>query len=209
MERSLAIILLILLSPLFLILYLLVKLSSSGPFIFKQKRLGKNQKPFYIYKIKTMVENAEEIKSRYSYLNEADGPVFKIKNDPRYTKIGRLISEAGLDELSQLINILKGEMSFIGPRPLPVDEGSKVPTKYNARFSVLPGITSLWVVNGAHKLSFKQWMELDMYYVSHKFLWLDFEIIWLTIAMFIALFVKHFLKIAQSIPLKKPVWKNE
>lgn len=191
MERLLAFILLILLSPFFLMFYILVKLSSPGPFIFKQKRVGKDRQPFYIYKIRTMVNNAEEIKAKYSHLNEADGPVFKIRNDPRYTQIGRLISEAGLDELPQLFNILKGEMSFIGPRPLPVDEGSKVPAKYKARFNVLPGITSLWVVQGAHQLSFKEWMKLDLFYVKHKSWRLDLEISYLTVKFLAGVLLKQ------------------
>ena len=184
--KLVALFLLFILSPLFLILFLLVKLSSSGPFIFKQRRLGKGQKPFKIYKIRTMIESAERLKSKYRHLNEADGPVFKIRNDPRYTKVGRFISIAGLDELPQLINILKGEMVFIGPRPLPVEEGLKIPERYKDRFSVLPGITSPWVVAGSHRLSFKKWMELDLYYIKHKSFWLDLKISLLTLKLVVS-----------------------
>ncbi len=175
-QQLLAIILLLTTLPLWAIFYILVKLTSKGQFIFRQKRLGKDKKPFVMYKIRTMVERAEDLKSKIKNLNEADGPVFKIKNDPRYTKIGKFISHTGLDELPQLINVIRGEMSFVGPRPLPKNEADKVPKKYGRRFSVLPGITSPWVVGGSHRLSFKQWMELDLNYVKKKSLWYDLEI---------------------------------
>jgi lipopolysaccharide/colanic/teichoic acid biosynthesis glycosyltransferase len=183
MQRLAALILLIFFFPLFGIFYLLIKLTSRGPFIFKQKRLGKGKKPFIIYKIRTMVENAEDLKSKIHHLNQADGPVFKIRNDPRYTKVGKLIAQTGLDELPQLINIIKGEMSFVGPRPLPVDEALKVPKKYENRFSVLPGITSLWVIKGSHKLTFDQWMKLDLEYIKNNSVYLDIKIMLLTIIM--------------------------
>lgn len=177
MERLMALFLLILLSPLILILYLTVKLTSKGSFIFKQKRMGKDFKPFVIYKIRTMIEGAEKQKTSLKTLNEADGPVFKIRNDPRYTPIGRFLSHTGLDEILQLVNIIKGEMSFVGPRPLPVDEALKVPRQYHKRFSVLPGITSFWVIRGAHFLTFKQWMESDLEYIKKKNFFLDLYII--------------------------------
>ncbi|OGG02906.1 hypothetical protein A2W14_00115 [Candidatus Gottesmanbacteria bacterium RBG_16_37_8] len=136
---------------------------------------------FTLYKIRTMVKNAEKFKNKYRSLNEADGPVFKIRNDPRYTQVGRFLAYYGLDELPQLINIIKGEMSFVGPRPLPVEEALKIPKRYNMRFSVLPGITSSWVVAGAHKLSFRRWMEKDMEYIRKKSIWYDLKIILQTI----------------------------
>lgn len=171
-----ALILLIVCAPLFLLLYILVKTTSKGPFIFKQKRVGKNKKRFMIYKIRTMVEDAENLKSKIQNLNEADGPVFKIHNDPRYTKVGKYISHTGLDELPQFINIIKGEMSFVGPRPLPVSEAKKVPKKYERRFSVIPGITSQWVVTGSHTLTFDQWMKGDLEYIKKKSLWYDVRV---------------------------------
>jgi len=140
---------------------------------FKQKRMGKNKKVFTMYKFRTMVKNAEDLKSNIYHLNEADGPVFKIRNDPRYTKIGKFLSHTGLDELPQIINVLKGEMALVGPRPLPVDEAKKIPKKYGRRFSVLPGMTSPWIIKGAHNLTFKKWMELDLNYVKKKSLWYD------------------------------------
>ena len=189
--KIISFLLLIILSPLFLLILIVVKLTSQGPFIFKQKRLGKDKKPFNLYKIRTMVENAETLKKKYQHLNEISGPVFKIRDDPRYTKIGRFLSHTGLDELPQLINVLKGEMSFVGPRPLPVDEAIKIPAKYDKRFSVLPGMTSSWIVHGAHNLSFNEWMGLDLQYVKKHFLFDDVKIIFLTIILILKLIFKR------------------
>lgn len=188
-SKFFALIFLVLLSPLIFLLFILVKLSSKGPFIFKQLRAGKYKKPFYMYKIRTMVKNAEDFKKKYLHLNEADGPVFKIRNDPRYTKIGKILSYSGLDEIPQLINILKGEMAFVGPRPLPVDEAEKVAKRYNTRFSILPGITSPWVVNGSHRLTFKQWMELDLDYLEKKSFLYDLKITLLTVKIMAVAFL--------------------
>jgi len=130
-----------------------------------------------------MAQGAEKIQSKYLHLNEASGPVFKIRNDPRYTKIGKRLSRYGLDELPQLINIIKGDMSFVGPRPFPVEEANKIPKKYDKRFSVLPGITSSWVVSGGHKMTFDKWMELDLYDISHKSYVYNFTIILKTVLL--------------------------
>lgn len=115
-----------------------------------------------------MIDGADKLQVRYQKENEADGPVFKIRNDPRYTKIGKFLSHSALDELPQLINVIKGEMAFVGPRPLPQEEAKQVPKRYGIRFSVLPGMTSSWVVQGSHRLTFTQWMELDCEYVRHN-----------------------------------------
>lgn len=132
-------------------------------YIYQQVRVGKDGKPFLMFKFRTMCFGAEEEKSKYSYLNEADGPVFKIKNDPRFTKFGKILAYTGIDELPQLVNVLRGEMAIVGPRPLPIDEEIRIPLHWRKkRRSVKPGITSSWAVNGAHGLSFKEWMELDM-----------------------------------------------
>ncbi len=171
--RLLALILFIVLVPFFFILFFLVKITSKSTFLFKQKRAGKNKKSFFIYKFRTMVKNAEDLRSKIYHLNEADGPVFKIYNDPRYTRIGKFLSHTGLDELPQLINIIRGEMNFVGPRPLPINEAQQVPAKYQKRFSVLPGITSSWILQGAHKLSFEEWMESDLAYIKNKTVWYD------------------------------------
>lgn len=177
LSRLLAFVLLILLLPLFIIVYIFVRISSKGKFLFRQKRSGKNKKPFLIYKIRTMVFDAEKQKKKIIRLNEVDGPVFKIYNDPRYTRIGKFLSHTGLDELPQLVNIIRGEMDFVGPRPLPIKEAETIPAKYKKRFDVMPGITSPWVLKGAHKLNFNQWMESDLDYIKNKSLWYDSAIL--------------------------------
>lgn len=195
LEKFIALILLIFFSPLFLVLYFIVKITSKGPFIFKQKRAGKNKKPFYVYKIRTMIENAEELKNKYKHLNQADGPVFKIYNDPRYTKVGKIIAHLGLDELPQLINILKGEMAFVGPRPFPVDEAEKIPKKYQKRFSVKPGILSSWVAEGAFHNNFEKWMRFDLKDVENKSFLQDLKIILKSIKFWVKLIIKYVIKI--------------
>lgn len=177
LQRVAAFVLFVCFLPLLGILCVLVRLDSKGPFLFRHKRLGKDYNPFWIYKIRTMVDGADKLQSRLRKQNEADGPVFKIRNDPRYTMIGKFLSHSALDELPQLINIIKGEMAFIGPRPLPQREAVQVPKKYQIRFSVLPGMTSSWIISGAHKLTFKKWMELDCAYVRHKSLYQDMVIL--------------------------------
>lgn len=158
----LALLLLIFLWPIFLIIGLLVKLDSPGPAIFRQRRVGQNGKIFTIYKFRTMIVGAEKLQRKYRHLNEADGSVFKIHNDPRFTRIGRFLSHTGLDELPQLVNVLKGEMSLVGPRPLPVAEERRLPSATRQlRASVRPGLVSSWLVQGAHRLSFATWLKLD------------------------------------------------
>lgn len=181
----LSIFLLIFSFPLWFIFFACIKLTSNGPFLFTQKRVGKNKKIFTMFKFRTMINNAEDLKQKYLYLNEAHGPIFKIRNDPRYTKVGKFLARTGLDELPQLINIIKGEMAFVGPRPLPVDEAKKIPSKYQKRFSVLPGITSLWVIRGAHKLPFNKWMKLDLEYIQKKSLTYDLHILCITLVLII------------------------
>jgi lipopolysaccharide/colanic/teichoic acid biosynthesis glycosyltransferase len=193
MERLFALLLLILLFPLLVILYIVVKLTSKGHFIFKQRRCGKNKKSFWIYKIRTMVENAENQRSKIKDQNEAEWPAFKIYNDPRYTKFGKFLAHTAIDEIPQLWNIVRGEMAFVGPRPLPVEEAKKVPKKYEARFSVLPGMTSLWIVRGADHQSFKRWMALDLEYVKNKSFFYDLKILLLTLELIIKLIVNKIL----------------
>jgi lipopolysaccharide/colanic/teichoic acid biosynthesis glycosyltransferase len=190
-EKFIAFALMLILSPLFLILYLAVKLTSKGPFLFKQWRCGKNKKPFLIYKIRTMTVDSEKLKEKYRHLNQADGPVFKIYDDPRFTKIGRLISRLGLDELPQLINILRGKMSFVGPRPFPVEEAQKIPKKYQKRFFVKPGIVSSWVVAGAFHNDFDRWMRLDLQDIEKKSLWYDLKIIAKSVKFWVKLVISH------------------
>jgi len=201
MERLFAIFLLLLFSPLLLILYFVVRLTSKGSFLFKQKRAGKDKKPFWIYKIRTMVRNAEDLRSKIDDQNEADGPAFKIHNDPRYTKFGRFLAHTALDEIPQLMNIIKGEMSFVGPRPLPIDEAKKIPKKYEKRFTVLPGMTSLWIIHGADHKSFEKWMKLDLEYIKNKSFFYDIKILLVTVGLIIRLLVSKIILI-QNLKVK-------
>lgn len=137
-----------------------------------------------------MIVGAEAQKRFLEHLNEAKGPVFKIKNDPRYTKFGKILANTGLDELPQLFNVLKGEMSLVGPRPLPLYEANKLSKKEKVRNSIKPGITSSWVVEGAHKLKFKDWMELDQKYVENGSFREDLRILYLTSKMVINQIIK-------------------
>jgi exopolysaccharide biosynthesis polyprenyl glycosylphosphotransferase len=174
--------LIVLLSPLFLTVAILIKLTSAGPVFFVQKRLGLNKRRFSIYKFRTMVADAEKKIHELEDLNEVSGPVFKIRNDPRITPVGRVLRKTSIDELPQLFNVLKGEMSLVGPRPLPVRDYEGFDQDWQRRrFSVVPGITCLWQVNGRSSVSFEQWMELDMQYIDQWSLWLDLKILVRTI----------------------------
>ncbi len=180
---------LLLLSPVLLIIAILIKLNSKGPIIFKQKRTGKDGQPFIFYKFRSMFPKAEKMKKKYLGLNEASGPVFKIRNDPRYTKIGKFLSHTGLDELPQLVNVLKGEMSLVGPRPLPPEEEKKISFSYQkVRRSVKPGLVSSWILKGAHHLSFNRWMALDLEDIRKRGLLYDSLILLQTISLAIILF---------------------
>jgi lipopolysaccharide/colanic/teichoic acid biosynthesis glycosyltransferase len=173
---------LILLSPFFLLIAVAIKATSRGPVFFAQERIGLNKRRFAMYKFRTMVQDAEgEIEGLQS-LNEVSGPVFKIREDPRVTAIGRILRKTSLDELPQLFNVLKGDMSLVGPRPLPVrDYLGFTEDWHRRRCSVRPGITCLWQVNGRHAIPFDEWMELDMKYIDEWSLLLDFKILAKTI----------------------------
>ena len=168
--------------PLFVVVAILIKRTSEGPVFFTQERLGLNKRLFRVLKFRTMVADAEKKLTDLEHLNEAGGPVFKIKGDPRMTRLGRFLRKASIDELPQLFNVLKGEMSLVGPRPLPVRdyEGFKQDW-HRRRFSVRPGITCLWQVNGRSSVPFQKWMELDIEYIDTWSLWLDFKIVLKTI----------------------------
>ena len=183
-----AVLVLLISLPLMAVIALLVKLSSKGPVIFGQKRVGKNGEVFIMYKLRTMYVGAEKDRKKYKKLNESDGPVFKIKDDPRFVGIGKFLARTGLDELPQIINILKGEMSFVGPRPLPVYEYEKLKPWQKKRQQVLPGVTSSWVINGKHKISFDKWMKSDLEYVKNKSFIGDLRIIWQTFVLIVKLF---------------------
>ncbi len=176
-DRVASALLLILFSPLFIVLGILIKLGSRGPIIFPQERTGFRGLPFKMYKFRTMYVDAESEKERLMAANEMNGPVFKIRNDPRITSIGRVLRRFSLDELPQIINVLKGDMSLVGPRPLPIEEAAKCDRWEKRRFSIKPGITCLWQINGRNMLDFPEWMKLDLDYVNNWSLVLDFKIL--------------------------------
>jgi len=173
---------LILLFPLLLAVAVLIRLRSPGPIFFVQERMGLNKRRFKLYKFRTMVVNAEEKIGALEHLNEVAGPAFKLRNDPRITPLGRVLRKTSLDELPQLFNVLKGDMSLVGPRPLPVRDYEGFNTTWHRRrFSVKPGITCLWQVMGRSSIPFERWMELDMQYIDQWSLLLDLQIILKTI----------------------------
>jgi exopolysaccharide biosynthesis polyprenyl glycosylphosphotransferase len=183
-----ALILVTLLSWLFIAVALVIRLTSPGPIFFRQLRSGLNGRPFTILKFRTMVSDAEQRKQELAALNEMNGPVFKVTNDPRVTPIGRWLRKFSIDELPQLINVLRGEMSLVGPRPLPVDEVKRFSDMaHRRRLSVKPGLTCLWQVSGRNNVSdFKDWVRLDLEYIDNWSLWLDLKILWRTIPVVLA-----------------------
>jgi lipopolysaccharide/colanic/teichoic acid biosynthesis glycosyltransferase len=149
---------------------------------FRQERVGINKRKFHIYKFRTMISDAEAMMPKLEQQNEMDGPVFKIKNDPRITPVGRFLRRTSIDELPQLFNVLIGEMSLVGPRPLPVRDFQGFNEDWQRRrFSVRPGITCLWQINGRNAITFEQWMKMDIQYLDEWSLWLDLKILALTI----------------------------
>lgn len=173
---------LILLAPIFVIIGMLIKIDSYGPIFFIQERVGYNKRRFNFYKFRTMTIDAEKRQADLEHLNEVSGPVFKIKDDPRVTKIGKVLRKTSIDELPQLFNVLKGDMSLVGPRPLPVRDYKRFDqNRQKRRLSVRPGITCLWQIQGRSGLSFDKWIELDMEYIDRWSLLLDFKILIKTI----------------------------
>lgn len=172
---------LLLLSPLFIVVAIAIKISSPGPVIFRQKRIGLGGRAFTFYKFRSMRTDAEVSREKILHLNEQDGPIFKIRNDPRVTCVGRWLRRYSIDELPQLYNVLKGQMSFVGPRPPLPCEVEKYEDWQLRRLSVVPGITCLWQVSGRSKLSFEEWVALDLEYIDSRTLLLDFCILLKTI----------------------------
>jgi exopolysaccharide biosynthesis polyprenyl glycosylphosphotransferase len=173
--------LLVLLSPVLAALSLAIVVSGGWPVFFKQKRAGVNGRVFNLYKVRTMVVDARSKQDELQEHNQMGGPVFKIKNDPRITPLGRWLRRFSLDELPQLLNVLRGEISLVGPRPLAQYEARKVPAWAWRRFSVKPGITCLWQISGRNQLSFEDWMRLDLKYVDEWSLGLDLRILFQTL----------------------------
>ncbi|SHI74159.1 exopolysaccharide biosynthesis polyprenyl glycosylphosphotransferase [Clostridium intestinale DSM 6191] len=168
------------LSPLFVIIGIIIKFDSKGSIIFSQKRIGKNGKVFKMYKFRSMVVNAEELKKKLVTQNEMSGPMFKMKNDPRITKIGKFIRKTSIDELPQLINVLKGEMSLVGPRPSLPKEVSEFEPWMMRRLEVKPGLTCYWQISGRNNIGFNEWMRLDVKYVEKRNTWVDIKLIFKT-----------------------------
>ena len=170
-------------APLFIFTALLIKFTSPGPVLFRQMRSGLNGSPFTIYKFRTMVTNAEQLRHELEAMNEMRGPVFKISGDPRITPVGKWLRRFSVDELPQLFNILRGEMSLVGPRPLPVDEVRRFhDLSHRRRLSVRPGLTCLWQVSGRNEITdFRDWVRLDLEYIDNWSLWLDLKILFRTI----------------------------
>jgi len=164
-----------LLSPLLVVVAAVIRMTSRGPVLFKQQRVGRHGRPFHMLKFRSMVVNAEELKAKLVAANEQAGPVFKMKRDPRITPIGRFIRKYSIDELPQLINVLRGEMSLVGPRPPIPAEVAKYEAWQRRRLSVRPGLTCVWQVSGRNEISFEEWMYLDMQYIDHWSLAQDFQ----------------------------------
>ena len=167
----------IVLSPLMLFVALAIKLESRGPAVFKQARVGKDGREFTCYKFRSMYDGADGMRDGILHLNEVSGPVFKIRDDPRVTPVGRIIRRTSIDELLQFFNVLKGDMSVVGPRPpLPCEVAEY--TEYHwQRLSVIPGITCLWQISGRSNIGFDRWVELDLEYIRNQSLWHDMAII--------------------------------
>ena len=177
------VILLVLLSPLFLLSAILLRISSSGPVIFTQQRAGQNGRSFVMYKFRTMHTNAAAEQAHLADQNEMSGPVFKIASDPRITPLGRFLRRHSLDELPQLWNVIRGEMSLVGPRPLPMDEVKRfTENTQRRRLSIKPGLTCLWQIRGRNEIScFEDWVRLDLEYIDQWSLWLDIKILFATV----------------------------
>lgn len=181
-DVTLATFLLIAAAPILAVAAIAIKLTSRGPILFRQARAGLHGKPFTMYKLRTMYQGAAEDRNLFKALNELEGaPVFKIRRDPRITRVGRWLRRSSIDELPQLFNVLRGEMSLVGPRPLPLDEIRTENWGEWLRLSVRPGLTCLWQIAGRTEIPYGEWMQLDGYYVQNRSLALDLRIILKTI----------------------------
>ena len=167
----------IVLFPFFLIIALAIKIDSPGPVIYSQKRVGKNGKQFIFYKFRSMCQDADKELAKLKDKNEADGPVFKIAEDPRVTRVGKFIRKNSIDEFPQLINIIKGDMSIVGPRPPLPCEVKQYTVQQMHRLDVKPGLTCYWQISGRSNISFQKWVELDLKYIKERSLWTDLKII--------------------------------
>lgn len=167
-------------APMLVVCAILIWLDDPGPIFFRQLRTGKGGRRFEMYKFRTMVSNAEELKEKYAHLNELTWPDFKINDEPRVTRVGRFLRKSSLDELPQILNVLKGEMSLVGPRPTSFDVSS-YSLWHTERLEVLPGITGLWQVSGRSDVDFDERLLLDIEYIENQSLWLDIKILFRTV----------------------------
>lgn len=175
---------LIVLSPLFLVVALAIKIEDpKGRVFFSQQRCGKDNKLFPMYKFRSMVSNAEELLEELKEMNEMDGPVFKIKEDPRITKVGKFIRKTSIDELPQLLNVLKGDMSLVGPRPAIPHEVAEYNEYQIQRLLVKPGLTCIWQVSGRNAIGFDEWIEMDLEYIKTRSFLLDLKLIFKTVGV--------------------------
>ncbi|MGL4731218.1 MAG: sugar transferase [Clostridium sp.] len=172
---------LIISSPILLIVGIAIKMESNGPILYSQERVGKDGKRFKMYKLRSMVVDADELKKELIKENEMSGPMFKIKSDPRVTKVGKLIRRTSIDELPQLYNVLKGDMSLVGPRPSLPNEVEKFEPWMLERLDVKPGLTCTWQVSGRNNIGFEDWMKLDIKYVRERNSLLDLKLIFKTV----------------------------
>ena len=174
----------ILLSPLLIIVALAIKIEDPrGSIFFSQQRCGKDNKLFPMYKFRSMVSNAEELLEELMEHNEMDGPVFKIKDDPRITKVGKFIRKTSIDELPQLFNILMGDMSIVGPRPAIPHEVAEYSHYHKQRLLVKPGLTCIWQVSGRNSIGFDEWVDMDLEYIENRNLWMDIKLIFKTVGV--------------------------
>jgi exopolysaccharide biosynthesis polyprenyl glycosylphosphotransferase len=181
MDLALAIVLLLVLSPFFLLIALAVRLTSSGPILYRWPVVGQGGRYFVGYKFRTMIEDADRRKSELLVNNEMRGPVFKMENDPRVTRVGRFLRRFSLDELPQLWSVLKGEMSLVGPRPPLQEEYEQFSDWQKQKLAVKPGITCLWQVSGRNRIrDFDEWVRLDLKYIQEWSIWLDIKIMFKT-----------------------------
>lgn len=190
LDVAISLVALIVSVPIMAVIALAIKLDSPGPVFFRQRRCGKGGVEFSMFKFRSMVEAAEEMKRELMVRNEVDGPMFKITNDPRTTRVGRLLRATNLDELPQFWNVLKGDMSLVGPRPLAWDEMRYNPSWRDSRILVRPGIVGLWQIESHHKTSFSDWVVLDTFYVENCSLWLDIKIVFKALFVVLIAFVK-------------------
>lgn len=176
-----SLLLLIVLLPFLLLLGLLIKFDSAGPVVFTQLRIGRKGKPFTLLKLRTMSQEAELVKALLAAHNELEGPVFKMRQDPRITRVGGFLRRYSLDELPQLLNVLKGDMTLVGPRPALPEEVEKYEPWQRGRLDATPGLTCIWQVSGRNLIPFDEWVRMDIQYIEQQSLWLDLKLLLLTI----------------------------